>query len=271
MPVIGRFFSIPKNTNDTTDLIITVTPHIVRAADISDHDRLAKLAGTQVSGGPGTTIELFLEERDARRVTPAPPATTTTTTTTARVLPSPIPESSARTDAFSQLISAMQPATPVGPAGATLVSAAAPLRSLSDHRIQVLLNADIAQPRAGGSMQLDIMAQGESSLSESLLALDFDPKVLRVREVSDGGGLETPGPPAQISAWRDPEGRLLIHVKPGKGAAAGARTGRLAVVHFDVVSPGSAAIRFDEASSRLQLADGRTALCASKPLIIEAR
>ncbi|MBI4468734.1 MAG: hypothetical protein HY650_05355 [Acidobacteria bacterium] len=272
MPVIGRFFSVPKNTNDTTDLIITVTPHIVRAADISDHDRLAKLAGTQMSGGPGTTIELFLEERDARNGTPAPPVTTTTTTTTARVLPSPIPESSARTDAFSKLISAILPAAPVGPAGATLVSTSVPVGSPPDHRIQVLLHADVAQPRAGGSMQLEVMAQGESGLSESLLALDFDPKVLRVREVSDGGMLETPGTPAQISAWRDPEGRLLIHVKPGRGgAAAGTSRGRLAVVHFDVVSPGSAAIRFDDASSRLMLADGRTALCASTPLIIEAR
>ena len=40
VPILGRFLSTPKQTSDVSDLIITVTPHIVRTAEIKQTDHL---------------------------------------------------------------------------------------------------------------------------------------------------------------------------------------------------------------------------------------
>jgi general secretion pathway protein D len=63
LPVIGRFFSVPKQEHGTIDLLITLTPHIIRGADIREEDKLAKNAGMQLQGLSGT-VEAFLERRE---------------------------------------------------------------------------------------------------------------------------------------------------------------------------------------------------------------
>ncbi len=278
LPVVGRFFSVPKDTNDTIDLLITVTPHIIRAADINDQDRLAKLAGTQNTGGLGGSIESFLEERDAKRALQAPgvnTTTTTTTTTTAAQLDPVLREGNSMlagpAQAASQLIaSARQVAMPVAETkenrGGTVPDVMA-----SNSRVNVLLYPDVAQPKAGESMQLSVLVQGSGDLSESVIALTFDPGVLRVREITDGGLLSAAGAPAQIVAQRDSDGHLVVTVRPAKNTGPKTARGRLVVINFDVVSAGSSAIRVEEGASRFVLSDGKIAACSGSPVIIQAR
>jgi general secretion pathway protein D len=80
LPLVGRLFSAPNQSTNQSDIVITVTPHIIRAAEITKEDNLAKLAGLNVQGGQGTgllpSIEdvLFraqLEEEQERRLVAA--------------------------------------------------------------------------------------------------------------------------------------------------------------------------------------------------------
>ena len=50
LPILGRLFSAPNQTRSQSDIVITVTPHIIRSVEISPEDHLAHLAGTQQSG-----------------------------------------------------------------------------------------------------------------------------------------------------------------------------------------------------------------------------
>jgi general secretion pathway protein D len=50
IPILGRLFTTPRQTNNQTDIIITITPHIIRPAEIKPEDHYARLAGTQQSG-----------------------------------------------------------------------------------------------------------------------------------------------------------------------------------------------------------------------------
>ena len=50
LPVLGRLFSAPNQTRGQSDIVITVTPHIIRPVEITPEDHLAHLAGTQQSG-----------------------------------------------------------------------------------------------------------------------------------------------------------------------------------------------------------------------------
>ena len=61
LPILGRFFSAPKQASNETDLVITVTPHIIRAAEIKEEDHLAQLSGA-MQGGIGRSLEDVLQQ-----------------------------------------------------------------------------------------------------------------------------------------------------------------------------------------------------------------
>ncbi|HZF39789.1 MAG TPA: hypothetical protein VE715_13260 [Blastocatellia bacterium] len=48
--ILGRLFTTPKQTGSQSDIVITVTPHIIRPAEIKPEDHLARFSGTQSSG-----------------------------------------------------------------------------------------------------------------------------------------------------------------------------------------------------------------------------
>ncbi|HEX8090981.1 MAG TPA: secretin N-terminal domain-containing protein, partial [Blastocatellia bacterium] len=60
IPILGRFFSTPNTTDRQSDVIITVTPHILRRADIREEDHLARSAGDSQSSTNQLKIEQIL-------------------------------------------------------------------------------------------------------------------------------------------------------------------------------------------------------------------
>src|SRR5215470_8227969 len=72
LPIIGRLFTAPRQTSDQRDIVITVTPHIIRPTEIKPEDNLARLAGTQQSALTQTIEEVIYraeaEEDQERRM-----------------------------------------------------------------------------------------------------------------------------------------------------------------------------------------------------------
>lgn len=56
IPILGRFITTPKEAADMSDIVITVTPHIIRAPQLEKKDHEAKESGTGL-GGNGVSIE----------------------------------------------------------------------------------------------------------------------------------------------------------------------------------------------------------------------
>jgi len=70
IPILGRFFSTPETDNRQSDVIITVTPHILRRADITEEDHLARAAGDQQSATNQLRIDQILylaDQEDAQQ------------------------------------------------------------------------------------------------------------------------------------------------------------------------------------------------------------
>ncbi|MFN0087412.1 MAG: cohesin domain-containing protein [Blastocatellia bacterium] len=72
VPILGRLFTTPRQTSSQSDIIITVTPHIVRSAGLKKEDYLARGAGGQ-QAGPSQSIEEVVnraqvEEEGERRI-----------------------------------------------------------------------------------------------------------------------------------------------------------------------------------------------------------
>ncbi len=91
VPILGRFFSTPRDASRETDLVITVTPHIIRAPEIKSEDHLAQVAGP-IQGGLPRSLEDVMqavsedEEQEKRMIagkTQLPSQSPTPTTMTA--------------------------------------------------------------------------------------------------------------------------------------------------------------------------------------------
>lgn len=72
IPILGRLFTTPKQTSSQSDIVITVTPRIIRSAEIKPEDHLARRAGTQQAGA-GMSVEdvvyrAQIEEEQERRL-----------------------------------------------------------------------------------------------------------------------------------------------------------------------------------------------------------
>jgi type II secretory pathway component GspD/PulD (secretin) len=103
LPILGRFFTAPKQTSDLRDIIITVTPHIIRSAALDQEDHLAHHGGSQQSGLTQSVEEVVrraqLEDERDRRLSAAAqpfplsalPNATARITETSQLLLSPSP------------------------------------------------------------------------------------------------------------------------------------------------------------------------------------
>src|SRR5262245_9421344 len=82
LPILGRLFSAPNQTRSQSDILITVTPRIIRPVEIKPEDHFARFSGTQQSSLTQSIEEVIFraeaEEDQERRLisrrtsTPAP-------------------------------------------------------------------------------------------------------------------------------------------------------------------------------------------------------
>ncbi|MGH9835868.1 MAG: hypothetical protein ACRD9Y_22845 [Blastocatellia bacterium] len=84
IPILGRLFTTPKQTSSQSDIVITVTPHIIRPAEIKPEDHLARYSGTQQSGLTQSIEDVIFraqaeDEQERRLISrqPAPPPNAT--------------------------------------------------------------------------------------------------------------------------------------------------------------------------------------------------
>jgi general secretion pathway protein D len=60
VPILGRLFTTPSQTSTDSDIVITVTPHIVRSSQIEKRDYLAKAVGV-MTGGSTLSVEEVIQ------------------------------------------------------------------------------------------------------------------------------------------------------------------------------------------------------------------
>ena len=94
IPILGRFITTPKEASDLSDIIITITPHIIRAPQMEKSDHLAKESGTGL-GGNFVSIENIVnraqeEDDQDRRIIAAQGQPTQTQTAEATPVSAPL-------------------------------------------------------------------------------------------------------------------------------------------------------------------------------------
>lgn len=257
IPVLGRLFSAPRRNNTESDVVITMTPRVLRAPQVTPRDEEMRPGGSQ-QNPLNESLEAFIRESDreeqlaAARQLPTnaavqlPPATETVSYVPApKVLVDP---AKVLSGGATQQTGDTATGSTTGVAAATTFVAnrdAAPASNFSSTTTPAapstwgdaakangpaLSSADLSlvseasEMRVGARQRLALRLKTDAPLGLATATFRFDPRVVAVRGVSAGTMFETQQtssggvPPFAVSHSVDPtKGVLVVTVAPLPG------------------------------------------------------
>jgi general secretion pathway protein D len=250
VPILRQLFSANDNTINQTDIIMLLTPHIIRTSEITEADLRPIHIGSQQNlgiGGPPPLIaaspELGAPNAAAAPLanSPAPPVGAPgatipppgSTPVPGTVAPSPQPVAPPSQGAPPITVA------PAPPPQGSPADQVPPSTSSGVGAAQVLISPPGTTFRVGGGpYTVPISIANASRISTITLTLTFDPALLRVRSVQEGSFMRTGGANATFAQQVAP-GRVDVTITRSADATGASGTGLLAAILFDPVGPGS--------------------------------
>ena len=223
VPLLKYLFATETKERQEGELIIVITPHIVRLPDFADSD-LESLAimGSGISprfiGKP-----VQLGNGKAAEAKPAAPGAG---------MPAPVQS---------------------GPAPAPAVPPAASQQSISTLPVPrlafVKLAASPAEVSVGGKFTIAVSIENAADAGAATFAVTFNPKALKLVSAQDGGFLGQGGQPSSLSPKIDNDnGTAAVSLTRPAGSPGVSGSGILANLQFEAVGAGIATITFSQAS-----------------------
>jgi general secretion pathway protein D len=238
IPILGRLFSKKSTTNKTSDLVLTLTPHIIRIPDVTEEDLTPVYVGTDANisfqGTPriespagGGPFDFSTRQPPAPRTAPPAPGTTPAPF---NLVPGGMPS-----DPFKPT-PAPRP-TPVPYPGARLGTS-----GIAESPGSLTLDFDPLSISLAPGQQKSILvrASGDQSVSDISLSIRFDPAVaaaVAVRPILIDGGM--------ADARIEP-GHILVEIPSGMTVSG---TRAIAEVLLQGIAPGNASLFFEKAPS----------------------
>ena len=268
VPGLRSLFGSTSDVIEQTDIVMLLTPHIVRTHELTVDDLAPMFIGTQQNvglSGPPPLIQPPAVEEPPAAPTPAQPGAITTPTP--QFLPppagTPVPATGVPAPVSPNVPAAQTPPTapvtpPVGalpPAGAVPPRdpAVAPAPSASvpaPPAAQITVTAPQEFRTAGGPYTVPLAVANASRLSMITLTVTFNPAVLRVRNVQEGTFMRQGGVMANFTPRIDvATGRVDIAVARSGDQAGASGSGLLAALLFDAVGPGNSLIQVSGVAS----------------------
>lgn len=266
VPILKQLFSNNDSSISQTDIVMLLTPHIIRTSEITEADLRPIYIGSQGNLGIGGPPPLIASTPDTDTVPPVaapaaviPPAPGIPSprgggTIVAPPGSSPVPG----TIFIPDPPVSPPPATPgagpgsgpAGPAPAPLspnapAAATAPGPESSSPGIgaaQVFLTPPATTIRVGsGPYTVPVSIANASRISNLTLTVTFNPDLLRVRAVNEGSFMRSGGANAVFTQQAGP-GRIDLTITRAADATGATGAGLVGAILFDPVAPGSAAL-----------------------------
>jgi general secretion pathway protein D len=244
VPILKDIFGGTDETVDQTDIVILLTPRIVRSHELTQENLDPIYIGSQLNlglTGPAPVIANPAEPEPAQPAAPAPPQgavppavgpgiapantlpqASPTPTTTPGLPPAP---GQPATPPPTQQQSTQQSTTPPGPEGTA----------------QVMISTPGPELRVGGGpYTVPISVTGASRLSLVSLSVTFNGAALKVRSVQEGPFLRQGGASVSFTHQIDPAGgRVDLSLTRGADVVGASGTGLLGMLVMDAVAPGT--------------------------------
>lgn len=315
IPILGRMFTTPTRDNRQVDIVIAVTPRVLRAPAVTPRDEEMRPSGTLQSPTTGS-LEAMMRDSDreeaiaaARRLprnavvqlkdvepspfdkgttstatvaqntaapnqqptatTTNPPAANTTAPATQAVnqpaktqtqeeLPTFVPApKSLVSDRSAAQVAAVNASNDIAPSGAVMTSMPHPIdASLIRTRTATVSLPSEVSLGIGEKQQFAVEFNSPVPLGLAVIALRFDPKVVKVKTVASGS-LFASNKAASITQSIDPTGVCLISISTLNGAAPMTGNGSLVIIEVEGIGVGDALLSLDQDNMHLVATDAR--------------
>jgi general secretion pathway protein D len=218
LPIIKQLFSANDNTIEQTDVIVLLTPRIVRSHELTPEDLQAVFIGSGSSLGIGGTPPLITQPPPAPQQGAAPALGPG-----AAAAGAPVPGPGA--------------GAPQTPAPGPAAPADTPLAGTD---VQIRLAPQAADVRVGpGALAVPIAVAG-TRVSSVTLTVTYNPATLRVRTVQQASFMSSAGGPVAFTEDHSNPGRIdIVLLRTGDTTGANG-AGTLAALLFDAIAPGPA-------------------------------
>jgi len=232
LPVIKQLFSANDNSIQQSDVVMLLTPRIVRSREFTANDLGPIYIGTQSNlglSGPPPLIGATPDAAPAGAAAPAPAGQQLASPQVPAAVPPPAPQ-----PAPAQNPNALPPGVP--PAGAPVPG------PTSIAAGQVVVSVPGPEFRLGGGPYLvPVSITNASQLSGITLTVTYNPAVIRLVNVQEGSFMRAGGVNASFTQQPDPvAGRVDIAVVRRGDITGVAGTGLLAGLLFEPVAAGAA-------------------------------
>lgn len=195
LPVVGRLFGSQADDSTKTEIVLSITPRIIRniprpPASLAEFDSGTEASVGQRVGGASTSAPQVAPGSSARPAS-APAAQ-----------PAASPAEPPRTAA----------AVPEPSAGGTAASPAAPvaLSWLAPRQIKV-----------GDTVTLQVMARSDTPLNDLPLTLSYDPTSLQHVATNEGDFMRQGAGASQFTSRPEPAGQVAVGLSKASGGASG--------------------------------------------------
>ena len=281
LPVFRQFLSDNDQSIEQTDIVMLLTPHIVRTHELTASDLAPIYIGTQqnitlggpppliatepdqppppVGGGPTTITPSspgvpaggvpgppVASEPGAQTVNPPPPPGTSPVPTPVSPLPPPPePVQPLPPPATPPEAGATTAPPATAPDAAPQAGAAAPAPGAAKTPAQIILTVPGTTFQvAGGPYTVPVSINNAQRVSVLTLTVTYNPNVLRVRNVQEGTFMRQGGAVASFTPKIDAvAGRVDIAITRTGDQVGASGAGLLAALLFDAVGPGSSNIQ----------------------------
>src|SRR4029077_3237939 len=208
IPLLKYLFSQTQADHSENEIVFALIPHIVRSPEISE------LSQREIATGTATSIEL-------RRGRPSTPA----------LIPA-----AAEGSGSTVPLQTSPAAPPVQPPPAQTPPQSMPQAPPSGAASFVFDPANINQP-AGSTFAVNVMLTGAQNVYSVPLQVSYDPKVLQVVNVSNGGLLSQDGQAVAL-VHRDDEGSGTLQITATRPPGSSGISGQGVVVTLTLLAKG---------------------------------
>jgi general secretion pathway protein D len=296
LPLIGRLFATPTKDNRQVDIVIAITPRVIRAPAILPEDEVERPTGslgTPTSGSlEAMIVQEELEERLAsvrRLPTTAQvqlpdravekPAYVRTGTDSAASAPvtgtdtnasTAAPETSSAASNNQSLGMNLRPidsgvkTLQINQTSDTSKSGApeviSPVESgadVSTPRVELTLAGDVPVLKAGEKAKIPVMVRSTGAFRSAVLGLRFDDKKLAVRSVTFGDVFGAGVVNTTATPFLNQNGKMYVSLSLAGNAAVGSTQGVLAYVEVEALADGKPEIMLEREVLNFLAADGK--------------
>ncbi|MEC5217697.1 general secretion pathway protein D [Actimicrobium sp. GrIS 1.19] len=236
IPILGRLFGTAADDNQKTEIVLSITPRLIRNIQHPNADSAQFRAGTE------TSLRQRPDSGGRAVNAPAAAAANREAATATAIAP---PQREAPQPAPAPAPAPVTPPTPLNTPAADNPIPAAPAAAPDAGADTAANAAQVAfrgptESRVGGNFAVQLTMQSITAIGSLPVTLGFDPQVLQVVRVVEGDFLKQGGASTEFTNQVDTKGQVLLNGSRANGSVWPGTSGTVATVTFRSLLPADA-------------------------------